>query len=393
MAGIGAFGAIADGMLGFMQQSMQNWYNSPANQMQMMIDAGINPNLAAAGIAGSPSNNTSFSRPTDLAGGALGDVNAEIQSMMQRSQEKVNDSIADRNEAEAESIRINSGITKDSSAAIVAKNFADASVAEANYNLTNTEYERLKPYAEHAAEWYKIDFDKLDQTVKNLKAEHDKLEQEYKNLKKEYDRLVSEIGENQAKARLENAEAALKEQEKQVRDQLGGTDDLQTAYVLAGVNGDEKTQKEIENGVKKVTQASEEGKLEANYGHQGIIGQAVDAIRLFSGKDKGFGVADLFRSFGIYIDSNGYPQFKPIADLFSRFGRPSYSEWESMSKNNLRKYRTEIMNAYQRGDISKEDYQKGCELYDSMMENINKETYDQVNGSYNFKDLQTNPIR
>lgn len=393
MAGIGAFGAIADGMLGFIQQNMQNWYNSPANQMRMMTDAGINPNLAAAGIAGSPSNNTSFNRPTDLAGGMLGDYNAQIQKMAVESQASVNESIADKNEAEAESIRTNTGITKDSSAAIVAKNFADASLAYSNYRLTDAEYNKLKPYADNAVEWYKIDFDRLDNEVKIRKQELENLRQELKNLKKNYDQMVSEIGKNQADARLSNAKAALDEQEYQVRESLGGTDDLQTAYVLAGINGDEKTQNEIKDGVKKVTQAGEEGKVNANYGHEGMIGHAVDAVRLFSGKDKNFGVGGLFRSFGIYIDANGYPQFKPIADLFGRLGRPSYSEWESMSKSNLRKYRTELLNAYKKGDISKEDYQKGCALYDDMIKNINRNTYDQVNGSYNFEDLQTNPIR
>lgn len=88
-------------------QDKQNAYNSPAAQMQRMKDAGINTNLAAAGIAGVGSqsaNPASVASPTPadpispLLGAATGLRNSALTG-------DLNESVIDKNRSDAERTR------------------------------------------------------------------------------------------------------------------------------------------------------------------------------------------------------------------------------------------------------------------------------------------------
>lgn len=57
-------------------QDKQNEYNTPENQMKRMVDAGINPNLAAQGIAGSGSQSAQAPAVSSNTGGAAAGLSA-----------------------------------------------------------------------------------------------------------------------------------------------------------------------------------------------------------------------------------------------------------------------------------------------------------------------------
>lgn len=159
-------------------QDKQNDYNKPVNQMQRMIDAGINPNTAAAGIsqggnesAQAPavaSNESGAAQGLSAAGAALGAVTGGIGSLAS----------AGLAAAQAGEISALLDFKKNQFAADTAKTWIDAGMDRnmANYWGTKAAYAGIQERLDASQKIWSIkkvgkDIEKLNEDIKYRKEE------------------------------------------------------------------------------------------------------------------------------------------------------------------------------------------------------------------------------
>lgn len=253
---ISTAGSFAGGMYqNYKQEQFYNNYMSPQARMAQMTQAGINPSAAAQGISGSPSANLSAAGPSGALSG-LGDI---VAALPQLTAEIDNiKSQTSKNQAEEEFFK-----SQTTGKNIENKFNFDTFVARVNaLNLDNEQkkltIDTLRPYAENAAEWYKINFDNLDEQANKIRKEISEIDEKIKNLSKEREVMDSQIGLNTASANELSARTALERQKKELIDSLGG-EDVESAYVIARAKGDDKKADIIRNGVQDYVEAESKG--------------------------------------------------------------------------------------------------------------------------------------
>lgn len=243
----GVGGLISSGMnlIGnFMQNrqekkmwEMNNEYNSPLNQMKRMQEAGINPNLAAAGIAGT---NQMASAPQaaqmpDL--GALGQgignsVNSALQAKSIQAQIDNVKADTDYKKSQTTGQDIENMYAPEKARAIIDDLVAGKELKGEQKRYNQYQADIAKSFADHAEEFRQLEIDKLNKEIENYDHEWKKIESDIK-------RNQSEIGLNGVQAQLAKAQVDF------WNSKLDGFEPGSPQYVLAkaaqehGVDSDE----------------------------------------------------------------------------------------------------------------------------------------------------------
>lgn len=143
---------------------------SPQLQKQGLQNAGISTAAMNGYTGGTASVNSANNAPSSLSEYVPFDVNSILSAMSFESQKKVNDSIADKNNAEAEKTRKESGRYDELTDATIAKMRSDVSVNDetikkiaAQVPLLNTQQEFLNWQASQAM----IDYQKSEATYQS----------------------------------------------------------------------------------------------------------------------------------------------------------------------------------------------------------------------------------
>lgn len=336
-----------------MQERFYNQYQSPQARMRQMMEAGINPAAAAQGISGSAAPGMSASGPANGFGdmvAAIPQLTAEIERIKSdtsknQAEEKYFDSLTTGKDIENKF------------------NFETFEKRIESLNLDN-EHKRyiidtLRPYADHADDWYKINFDQLDETVKKTRKEIAEIDEKIKNLGEEREVMETQEGLNVANANEANARAALEKQKKELIDKLGG-EDPESAYIISRVEGDDKKADAIKEGITTFVKDSEkaraEGNLSVTAGHDGVVGKTLDAVARFSGLRYNTTLQDVLAGFGISYDKNNMPHFAPIDKLWNRITRPSYSDWKVQMRNKIGEAEAQLVTDFNHGKITKSEF-------------------------------------
>lgn len=210
-----------------------NEYNTPAEQMFRGIEAGINPNALAQGIAGAPtfgqqvqSSQTPSVNPLGGVLGSLmsnfgssinGSLNAGLDQMMelrkQNSEIDVNKSLADlyssqKGNTDAKTFyqKVLNDFVEEHQNAVVRKAIADANVSEENARI-------YKSDADVRDDLNRLKLSELESTISNLDQQLNNLVQDFRLKMAEYDKIVQEIKESEAREGL-SKEQQLTEQTK-----------------------------------------------------------------------------------------------------------------------------------------------------------------------------------
>lgn len=197
-------GSLISGGMNLIQQNRQwkkqeEWYNkyqSPQAQMQQMVAAGINPNLAAGGIAGNGAGQSmSPATPSETAG-----VSGEIGQLIGNSFNSAVDA-ANIQQMTAQS-RAQTKVMEQEAKGVELDNAIKEVELGKKPELLDSEIQEKRAHAKQMAE----DVENLRQAVKESK-------ERVENLKKERDLIESEMGVNEYQKRLFAAEEALKKSE------------------------------------------------------------------------------------------------------------------------------------------------------------------------------------
>ena len=253
---IGALGGVGMNLFNqYMQnnknESFYNRYLTPEARMQLMARAGINPNAAARGIAGSNAS--------------------PIQAATANDAEGVSDQVADllgsspKTAAEIENMNANTkSVELDN--AIKAKELGNWDV------YRNTEIKQMQ--SDIASKMQAVEESK--EQVKKCKQEVKNLEEQYENIKIERGEIEARQAMEEANARLSNAEANLKRLTAQVGVAPGSPE---YAYRKACMDyGMDSPQAKAElDKLYKTTNAAARGQYDSDPGHQ-TFREAKDAI-------------------------------------------------------------------------------------------------------------------
>lgn len=195
------------------QEQMYTKYYSPNAQMSQMLSAGINPNLAAQGISGSPgismpqASNSNNPVNVDFAGA----VDTYTKLKLAEAQEKNIKADTENTETDTENKRIQNKYLDDywknnvdRLKAEITKLGIDASVGE--QILAN-----LKQKFEQNEELFPLQKDKLIEEANEIRKRIDKMDQDIKESEERIELMQSEEAKNYASARRENAAAAVDE--------------------------------------------------------------------------------------------------------------------------------------------------------------------------------------
>lgn len=336
-----------------MQEQFYNKYQSPQARMRQMMEAGINPNAAAQGVSGAAAPGMSASGPANGFGdmvAAIPQLTAEIERIKSdtsknQAEEKYFDSLTTGKDIENKF------------------NFETFEKRIESLNLDNEHksyiIDTLRPYADHADEWYQINFNQLDETVKKIKKEISEIDEKIKNLGEEREVMETQEGLNVANANEANARAALERQKKELIDKLGG-EDAESAYVISRVEGDDKKADAIKEGITTFVKDSEkaraEGNLSVTAGHDGVVGKTLDVLTRFSGLRHNTTMMDVLSGFGISFDKRNMPHFAPIDKLWNRITRPSYSDWKVQMRNKIGEAEAQLVTDFNHGKITKSEF-------------------------------------
>lgn len=176
------------------QERMYQQYQSPQARMQQMVAAGINPNTAAQGIAGSAAPSMQAANAPDMSG--LGEqvgnsVNNALQAELMKSEIQKNEADASLIDSRNTGQQIANVWANKEHAAALRKLVADGEISKANAKIIGADAE----YAEANA------YEKFQQTMMNTQImvqELQNMQQEYVNMMAQYDVMLSQIGVNQA---------------------------------------------------------------------------------------------------------------------------------------------------------------------------------------------------
>lgn len=202
---MGPLGSLIGTGLNFMGMNMQNraqarmyeQYQSPQARMQQMVAAGINPNTAAAGIAGSaaPSMQAATAPDSMSLGQAIGNsVNNALQAEMQAAEVEKTKEETDYIKSKNEGQNIANAWANQEHAAALRKMVADGTVSEANARIISADAE----YAEANA------YEHFTQTMMNTQImvqELANMQQDYVNKMAQYQLMLAQIGKTEAEIR------------------------------------------------------------------------------------------------------------------------------------------------------------------------------------------------
>ena len=261
--GIGSVVGAGMNLLGMYMQNKQqerfyNQYMSPSAQMAQMRKAGINPNLAAQGISGSGPANMQAASMSEGAG-VSGNIASLIGNSVNNALTASNIQADTSNKIADTEVKKETGRLVRTQADFEVSTFDDRAAALKKANkLTDYQIEQLRPYAENADQWYKINFDNLNEQVNKLRKEQKEIDEQIENLKKQRKLWDSEIGVNESTKRYNDAMTELTNKKKEIIESLGA-EDAESAFVRAKLEGDEKKAEAIENGIKEYNKSVEEG--------------------------------------------------------------------------------------------------------------------------------------
>lgn len=196
----------------------ENAYQDPSAQMSRMINAGINPNLAAAGIAGNGSEASSVQSSSApgvnsaidaYSSNIAGAVMNPLDNMIKAAQIKNLDQ--DTKNKEAENPKISA--EKDLFLQRV-ENLRSEKV------ITDYEADKLRPYAEHADEIADADITLMKEKVNQIQLEIKRLDKQISLAEKDYDKMVQEIEESKERVSLMEYQEQLAAAEKRKEDSI-----------------------------------------------------------------------------------------------------------------------------------------------------------------------------
>lgn len=227
------------------QESMYNQYYSPGAQMQQMINAGINPNLAAQGVSGSPgismpqASNSNNPVNVDFAGA----VETYTKMKLAEAEEKNINADTENKETDTEGKKIRNKYLDDywnqnveKLKAEIVKLGVDASTGE--QMLAN-----LKQKFEQSEELFPLEKDKLIEEANEIRKRIQKMDQDIEESQARVDLMESEKVKNYADARKSNAAAAVDEF---IMENGYAPDDPQTQALRGLVSDDENDRKDAE---------------------------------------------------------------------------------------------------------------------------------------------------
>lgn len=296
------------------QEDMYNKYYSPMSQMQQMTAAGINPNLAAQGISGSPG----ISMPQASNGNnAMNlDVNGAIEAYtrmkLSDAEEKNINADTENKEADTESKRIKNKYLDEYWQNNVDKLKAEITKLGIDSSVAAQMLENLKQKFNQSEELFPLQKDKLMEEANEIRKNIQKMDKEMDVMDKQMEVMDSEKSKNYAQARKDNASAAIDEF---IVENGYRPDDPQAQALRGLVSDNEEERKDAENFidaynnfVEGAANAKEKGQVEGTP-------EGREKIRLEEERDKKIAEID-----------------KQIADLKDQMHKSYYSH----RKNELR---------------------------------------------------------
>lgn len=387
---------------------MQKWGSAEA-QMKSFRKAGINPlgiGAQLTGAAGDTNVGTQLSN-YDWAGAFNDSVNSVLNPTVAaktESETASNNANANKTNVEAEGQEIENEINRDTKEDQKRQKIAEA-------NVTDEEARQLKQINDNYPELFELQKREIDSKIREIDGKikvYDKqieqIDQEINESKKRIDVMESQRILNMSEADRAVAEADLAREkkvltEKEVarlqlqneRDNAYGAVDpsVQKWMEIRDNEGEEAANKWLDeqyNVIKKMNEGEFSGKaqgeLDVMSGHSGHVGQTIDAVRHMSGVGKNFNVNDILGSFGIYLDSEGRLQFKPIVQatewIKNKFGgkTPTYEEWSKDVTKVCNNMQTKFNNQLMQGNITKQQYDDYMQGVIELRSNINEGYYE-----------------
>lgn len=381
----------------FMNRYMQQW-GSPQAQMESMRAAGINPYVAAENISGNSGFPASaVSEGSNIAGDLNTLANANATNVKTPSEVRNLDADSTGKELENE-------VTKDTLED--KKQFIRDEARKMGFDADTVE--KIAKWQDQLSEWTVDNLKKKSAEMESNKKLIDKqkdlvdkeikqIDEQIKEIKQRINTMISEEDLNNARTALTNKEKEkvqkeIEKQEIENKKMEYDTDDPVATYNYIKNTKGEKAANDWWNDMKDkagelekhITEKKTEGEVNVKYGHEGMVGQTVDAIRRFTGNSKDYGVSDILDGFGIYFDDNGYPQFRPIVEatnwvarLFGS-GKPDYDKWSSSQKKEINRMLTDANNQYKQGKISKDEWKQIHAEVEELKKYINEDYYNEL---------------
>lgn len=275
----------------------QNAYNDPSQQMQRMIEAGINPNLAAAGIAGSP--NTAASIESSAAPSVNSAVTPYSQSIGQSTMNALDSVLRTK---QIDNVVADTKVKEEQAPMVVAEKnqfIQNVENLKSQKVLTDYEAEKLRPYAKYADEMFDMDWNLAREKVNEIQGQIRQIDKQIELADKEYEKMTQEIEESKQRVSLMEYQEQLAAAEKRYNDTLSalnnkklelqnqGYDDSPVGLLMskaaAGEDIDddlkvlEKYHNSVARGEYNADPTGEE--YRSLYDYRKMIHQAIDIVR------------------------------------------------------------------------------------------------------------------
>ena len=196
----------------------QNAYNDPSQQMQRMINAGINPNLAAAGIAGSP--NTAASIESSTAPSVNSAIAPYSQAIEQSTMNALDSVLKTK---QIDNVVADTKVKEEQAPMVAAEKnqfIQNVENLKSEKVLTDYEAEKLRPYAKYADELFDMDFHLALEKVNKIQGEIRQIDKQIELAEKEYEKMKQDIVESKQRVSLMEYQQQLSAAEKRYNDSL-----------------------------------------------------------------------------------------------------------------------------------------------------------------------------
>ncbi len=196
----------------------QNAYNDPSQQMQRMINAGINPNLAAAGISGSP--NTASSIESSGAPAVNSAVAPYSQSIGQSTMNALDSVLKTK---QIDNVVADTKVKEEQAPMVAAEKsqfIQNVENLKAQKVLTDYEAEKLRPYAKFADEMFDMDWNLAREKVNEIQGQIRQLNKQIELADEEFRKMKQEIEESKQRVSLMENQEQLAAAEKMYNDSL-----------------------------------------------------------------------------------------------------------------------------------------------------------------------------
>ena len=223
------------------QEQMYTKYYSPDAQMSQMLSAGINPNLAAQGISGSPgismpqASNSNNPVNVDFAGA----IDAYTSLKLAEAEKKNIDADTENKDADTEGKKIKNKYLDEYWQNNVDKLKAEIDKLGVDTDVAQQMLDNLKQQFDQNEELFPLKKDKLQEEANEIRKNIQKMDKEMDVMDKQMDVMESEEAKNYAQARKDNVSAAVDEF---VLEHGYKPDDPQT-QVLRGLVSDDPEEK------------------------------------------------------------------------------------------------------------------------------------------------------